>query len=65
METLVSLNSEMNIPIHAKCMYLLSYSREIMNKPESIFFVEHEIEQLMPSIGQIKSGDEIAPRISI
>ena len=36
-----------------------------MNKPESISFVEHEIEQLMPSIGQNKSGDEIAPRISI
>ena len=36
-----------------------------MNKPECISAVEHEIEQLMPSIGQIKSGDEIAPRISI
>ena len=36
-----------------------------MNKPECISAVEHEIEQLMPTIGQIKSGDEIAPRISI
>ena len=36
-----------------------------MNKPECISAVEHEIEQLMPSIGQIKSDDEIAPRISI
>ena len=59
----------MSLLIHPKCMYLFirnvcTYSSK-MNKPECISAVEHEIEQLMPSIGQIKSGDEIAPRISI
>ena len=60
---------EMYVLIHVKCLYLFirnvcTYSSK-MNKLECISAVEHQVEQPMPSSGQIKSGDEIAPRISI